>query len=162
MKLPVPARFRGDAESADAAPKESSSLTARPPVAATPSASPASPAAPNKPKAPRRPLYVRLLHLRHIAPNAWQRAVLGEGSLGLAIVLVLADLATAWTLLVLPLAVAAVVKAHDLLAWLLGRPAVPPPAPKAAKKQAAPHTVAQALPPADARTAPPPKGWRRQ
>jgi hypothetical protein len=75
----------------------------------------------------RRPLYARLLHLRHIAPNAWQRAVLGEGSLALAAVLVLADLATAWTLLVLPLAVAAVVKAHDLLAWLLGRPPVPPP-----------------------------------
>ena len=81
-------------------------------------------------KRPKRPLYIRLLHLRHIAPNAWQRAVLGEGSLGLAVVLVLADLATAWTLLVLPLAVAVLVKAHDLLARLLGRPVVPPPAPR--------------------------------
>jgi hypothetical protein len=33
--------------------------------------------------------------------------------------LALADLATAWTLVVLPLAVAAVVKAHDVLAGLL-------------------------------------------
>ena len=78
-------------------------------------------------KPPRRPLYIRLLHLRHIAPNAWQRALLGEGSLALAVVLVLADLATAWTLVVLPVAVGLLVKAHDLLARLLGRPVVPPP-----------------------------------
>jgi hypothetical protein len=32
---------------------------------------------------------------------------------------VLADLATAWTLIVLPLAVAVVVKAHDVLAGVL-------------------------------------------
>lgn len=69
--------------------------------------------------ATRRPLYPRLLRLRHIHPNAWQRALLGEGALGVAILLVLADLATAWTLLVLPVAVAVVVKAHDLLAGRL-------------------------------------------
>jgi hypothetical protein len=68
----------------------------------------------------RTPLYPRLLQLRNIHPNAWQRALLGEGAIGVAALLVLADLATAWTLLVLPIAVAAVVKAHDLLAGLLG------------------------------------------
>jgi hypothetical protein len=67
----------------------------------------------------KRPLYPRLLRLRHVHPNAWQRAALGEGALALAVVLVLADLASAWTLLVLPLGVAAIVKAHDLLAGLL-------------------------------------------
>jgi hypothetical protein len=67
----------------------------------------------------KRPLYPRLLRLRHVHPNAWQRALLGEGALGIAVLLVLADLATAWTLVVLPLAVAAVVKAHDLLAGAL-------------------------------------------
>ena len=30
---------------------------------------------------PRPPLYPRLLRLRHLHPNAWQRALLGEGSL---------------------------------------------------------------------------------
>lgn len=70
-------------------------------------------------KRPSRPLYPRLLRLRHIAPNTWQRAVLGEGALAIAVLLVLADLASAWTLLVLPLAVAGVVKAHDVLAGLL-------------------------------------------
>ena len=68
----------------------------------------------------KRPLYVRLLHLQHVQPSAWQRAALGEGALAVAVVLVLADLASAWTLLVLPLGVALVVKAHDLLAGLLG------------------------------------------
>ncbi|MCU1672607.1 MAG: hypothetical protein JWN77_720 [Frankiales bacterium] len=68
----------------------------------------------------KRPLYPRLLRLRNVHPNAWQRALLGEGALGVAALLVLADLATSWTLLVLPLAVAAVVKAHDLLAGALG------------------------------------------
>ena len=69
--------------------------------------------------ATKRPLYPRLLGLRHIGPNAWQRALLGEGALALAVLLVLADVATAWTLLVLPLTVALVVKAHDGLAGLL-------------------------------------------
>lgn len=73
----------------------------------------------------KRPLYPRLLRLRHIRPSAWQRAVLGEGALALAVLLVLADVASAWTLLVLPLAVAVVVKAHDVLAGLLAGPSSP-------------------------------------
>ncbi|MCA1711398.1 MAG: hypothetical protein LC789_07070 [Actinobacteria bacterium] len=75
----------------------------------------------------KRPLYPRLLRLQHVRPNAWQRAVLGEGALGIAVLLVLADLATAWTLVVLPLAVAVVVKAHDLLAGALGAGRARPP-----------------------------------
>ena len=70
----------------------------------------------------RTPLYPRLLRLRHVHPNGWQRAALGEGAFAVAGVLVLADLATAWTLLVLPVAVAGVVKGHDLLAGVLARP----------------------------------------
>ena len=84
----------------------------------------------------RVPLYPRLLRLRHVAPNAWQRAVLGEGALGVAVLLVLADLATAWTLVALPLAVAAVVQAHDALAGFLA-PQVPSTA-GAREGQAAP------------------------
>jgi hypothetical protein len=70
---------------------------------------------------PRRPLYWRLLHLRHIEPNAWQRALFAEGSLLLAGLLVLADMASAWLLLVLPVTVAAVVKAHDVVDGMLLR-----------------------------------------
>jgi len=75
----------------------------------------------------RRPIYPRLLCLRHVRLSTWQRALLSDGSLALAGLLVLADLASAWILLVLPLAVAAVVKAHDLLAGQLRPgPAAPP------------------------------------
>lgn len=74
------------------------------------------------------PLYWRALRLKHLRPNGWQRAVLVEGVLALAVVLVLADVATAWTLLVLPLASALLVKGHDVLAGLLAgmRTASPP------------------------------------
>lgn len=65
------------------------------------------------------PLYWRLLRLRHLRPNGWQRAILVEGVLSLSLVLVLADVASAWTLLVLPLASAATVKANDVLVGLL-------------------------------------------
>lgn len=64
----------------------------------------------------RRPIYVRLLDLHHVRPSGWQRAALGEGSVIVAVLVVLADLASAWLLVVLPLAVAAVVKGHDVLA----------------------------------------------
>jgi hypothetical protein len=66
------------------------------------------------------PLYWRALRLRHLHPNGWQRALLVEGVIGVAALLVLADLASAWALLVLPAAVALVVKANDLLAGWLG------------------------------------------
>jgi len=89
-----------------------------------------------EPEAKKLPLYPRLLRLRHIRPNVWQRALLGEGALGLAILLVLADLATAWTLLVLPLAVAVVVKAHDRLAGFLQQAGTGPPAAPASGKPA--------------------------
>ncbi|MBC7374881.1 MAG: hypothetical protein H7323_12910 [Frankiales bacterium] len=77
------------------------------------------PAAPRATK--KVPLYPRLLRLRHVHPNAWQRAAVGEGALAVAVLLVLADLASAWTLLALPAAVAVIVKAHDVLAGLLTR-----------------------------------------
>jgi hypothetical protein len=75
------------------------------------------------------PLYWRALRLRHLHPNGWQRAVLVEGVLALAVILVLADVATAWTLLVLPVVATVFVKAHDVLGGLLGsgtRTAPPP------------------------------------
>ena len=67
------------------------------------------------------PLYPRLLRLRHVHPRAWQRAVLGEGMAGVGALLAMADLASAWSILVLPVAVAGIVKAHDLLAGVLNR-----------------------------------------
>ena len=67
----------------------------------------------------KRPLYPRLLQLRHIDPNAWQRAVLGEGMAGVGALLAMADLASAWSIVALPVAVGVIVKAHDVLAGSL-------------------------------------------
>jgi len=67
----------------------------------------------------KRPIYPRPLRLQHVHPNAWQRAVLGEGSLVVGVLLAMADLVSAWSIVVLPVAVAGVVKAHDLLERLL-------------------------------------------
>lgn len=73
----------------------------------------------------RQPMYWRVLGLRRLRPNGWQRALLGEGAAAVAAVLVLADVASAWTLLVLPMAVAAVVKGHDVLASVITEPVEP-------------------------------------
>jgi hypothetical protein len=70
-------------------------------------------------EAKSRPLYWRILRLRHVHPNGWQRAILGEGAIAVAAILVLADRASAWILVVLPLTVALVVKGHDVLAGLI-------------------------------------------
>ena len=65
------------------------------------------------------PLYPRLLRLRHVHPSAWQRAVLVEGMMIAGGLVALADKATSWAPLVLPVGAAAVVKFHDVLAGLL-------------------------------------------
>jgi hypothetical protein len=64
----------------------------------------------------KKPFYPQLLRLKNVHPNAWQRALLGEGMIVLGGLLALADVASAWSMLVLPVAVGVVVKAHDLLA----------------------------------------------
>jgi hypothetical protein len=73
-----------------------------------------------------RPLYPQLLRLQHVHPNAWQRAVLGEGMVVVGLLLAAADVASLWTPVVLPVAVAAVVKAHDVTVGLLAPPAPHP------------------------------------
>ena len=70
----------------------------------------------------RRPFYERALRLRHLRLRPWQRIALADGSVVLALVLVLADLVSLWALLLLPLAVAGFVKAHDLVAGLYAAP----------------------------------------
>lgn len=62
------------------------------------------------------PLYWRLLRLRYTRPNGWLRALFFEGSVAVAVVLVLAEAASVWTIVVLPFVVAVVVKANDVLA----------------------------------------------
>jgi len=72
------------------------------------------------------PLYWRVLRLRHIRPNGWLRALFFEGSVALSVVLVLAGLASVWTIVVLPIVVAVIVKANDVLVGNLRRSFRPP------------------------------------
>jgi len=76
------------------------------------------------------PMYWRVLRLSAVRPNGWQRAALVEGVIGISVVLALADVASAWTIVVLPLVAMAIVKVHDYLAGLLEpqRRLEPPPA----------------------------------
>ena len=71
------------------------------------------------PTAPKRPFYPQLLRLKNIHPNGWQRAFLGEGMALVGVLLAMADLASAWAIVALPVAMAVIVKGHDLLAGAL-------------------------------------------
>jgi hypothetical protein len=79
----------------------------------------------SRPRRERTPLYARLLRLRHLELRGWQRVLLGEGAVVLGVLVAMADLASAWSVAVLPLAVAAGVKFHDVLAGLLASPGAP-------------------------------------
>ena len=67
----------------------------------------------------KEPLYPRILRLRNVAPNGWQRALLLEGMALTGALVALADRATAWAPVVLPAGAAVLVKFHDILAGLL-------------------------------------------
>jgi hypothetical protein len=69
-----------------------------------------------------RPLYLRVLRVRHLRPGPWVLLVFFEGSIALALVLLLAGLVSAWALLAIPAAVAAMVKLNDAVAGTLRRP----------------------------------------
>ncbi|HEX2771936.1 MAG TPA: hypothetical protein VHN18_05830 [Micromonosporaceae bacterium] len=70
-----------------------------------------------------RPLYARVLRLRHFEPSAMVCFILLEGSVAAALVLALAELLSWWGLIVLPVAVALLVKANDLVAGIMARDA---------------------------------------
>lgn len=69
-----------------------------------------------------RPFYLRLLGIEHLRLRAWQRVLLGEGMIALGVVLALAEVASAWVVVVLPVVVALVVKVNDLAAGRLAEP----------------------------------------
>ena len=67
----------------------------------------------------KAPFYPRLLRLQHVHPNGWQRAALVEGMALAGALAALADKATAWAPVILPVGAAVVVKFHDVLAGVL-------------------------------------------
>jgi hypothetical protein len=70
---------------------------------------------------PRRPWYSRVLRLRNLyLSNVWC-VVLFEGSVALAVLMALTELVSWWVVLILPLAVAGMVKLNDVIAGALSR-----------------------------------------
>jgi hypothetical protein len=86
-----------------------------------------------EPEARDSSYYARVLRLRTLHLRSWQRALFVEGAVALAILIVLADLASAWLILVFPVVLAVVVKFNDVVCGLLkstpDAPTVDPPAP---------------------------------
>jgi hypothetical protein len=71
----------------------------------------------------RRPLYARMLRLRYLAPSGFLCFVFLEGAVALGFLLALAELVSWWGVVVLPVAVAAMVKLNDAVTGVLIRPA---------------------------------------
>jgi len=69
----------------------------------------------------RRSFYVSLLRLKRIRPTGAQRLLLIEGSVTLGVIAALADIVSAWIILILPVAVAAAVKFEDMVATALAK-----------------------------------------
>jgi hypothetical protein len=68
-----------------------------------------------------RPLYARVLRLRHFEPSGMVCFILLEGSVATALILALAELVSWWGLIVLPVAVALLVKVNDVIAGIVAR-----------------------------------------
>ncbi|RGC65559.1 hypothetical protein C5N14_27855 [Micromonospora sp. MW-13] len=70
-----------------------------------------------------RPFYARALGLRFVNPGGVLCFLFFEGTVALAVLLALAELVTWWAVLVLPTAVAAMVKLNDMVAEMVVRTA---------------------------------------
>jgi hypothetical protein len=70
----------------------------------------------------KRPLYFRLLRVRHLKARPWAVFLLFEGSIGLGVLLALAEIVSWWGVLAVPVAIAAMVKVNDVLAGALREP----------------------------------------
>jgi len=69
------------------------------------------------------PLYGRILGLRHVNPGGLLCFAFFEGAIALGLLLALAELVTWWGILILPVAVAVMVKINDVVAGAVARSA---------------------------------------
>ena len=67
------------------------------------------------------PLYVRMLRLKHLRPGGLMCFLLFEGVVAFAVLLSLAELVNWWSVLVLPLTVAGLVKVNDVVSGAFTR-----------------------------------------
>lgn len=68
-----------------------------------------------------QPLYARVLRLDHLRPGGLLCFLLFEGAIVLAVLLSLAELVNWWSVIVLPLVVAGLVKVNDFVAGIFAR-----------------------------------------
>jgi hypothetical protein len=88
-----------------------------------------------------RPVYARVLRLRRLRPGGLLCFLFFEGSIGLAILLALAELVSWWGVFVLPVTIALMVKLNDVVAVALARNR-PDPEPTRARTPIRPTTPA--------------------
>jgi hypothetical protein len=94
-----------------------------------------------------RPLYARVLGLQYLRPSGMLCFFFFEGAIALATLLALAELVSWWAIVVLPLAVALMVKINDVIAGFGARAAARArgrAAIRSAARQAAQHKAAAA------------------
>ncbi|GAA2528700.1 hypothetical protein [Pilimelia columellifera] len=97
------------------------------------------------------PLYARLLRLRHLKLTGLRCLLLCEVPIGLAILLVLAEIVPWWSVLAIPLTIAAMVKLNDALTAVF--PAPQPAAAPAGARTAAHNAGRIVSPPTQRRAA---------
>jgi hypothetical protein len=93
----------------------------------------------NEPSRP--PLYARVLRLRHLRPGGILCSLFFEGAVAGGVLLALAELASWWSVAILPVTVAAMVKVNDVVAGALGRSAGQDPPPAAVAETGPPAAV---------------------
>jgi hypothetical protein len=69
-----------------------------------------------------RPLYFRLLRINHLRPRGPVTFALFEGSIGIAVLLALAEIVSWWGVFAIPASVALMVKLNDIVAGSVLRP----------------------------------------
>jgi hypothetical protein len=69
-----------------------------------------------------RPLYFRLLRINHLRPRGPVTFALFEGSIGIAVLLALAEIVSWWGVFAIPASVALMVKLNDIVAGSAMRP----------------------------------------
>ena len=102
------------------------------------------------------PLYARVLRLRHLHPGGLLCFLFFEGAVALGILLALADLAPWWSALVLPAAVAVMVKVNDVVAGGNARIRLAPAHARAGAVRGLPPARRAAVPKARPAQTPPP------
>ncbi len=104
----------------------------------------------------KAPLYARVLRLRHVRPGGLLCFLFFEGAVALGILLALADLAPWWSALVLPAAVATMVKINDTVAGWSARARLVPAHARAGLTRGVPSIRRAAVPRARPAHTPPP------